>query len=107
MYAVVRSTVTPRLATRVWMIDQNSRREMGSTPVVGSSSRSTSGRWIRVQMRASFCRIPPESLPAGRSRNRSRRVIASRRRRFSRYAASGTRRSSRKNSMFSSTVSAS
>jgi hypothetical protein len=105
MYAVVISTVTPRLATSVWMIDQKSRREMGSTPVVGSSSRSTSGRWISVQMRASFWRIPPESWPAGRSRNRSSRVIRSSRSRLSPYCARGTRRRSRKNSMFSCTVS--
>ena len=34
------------------MICQKSCREIGSTPVVGSSSRSTSGRWISAQINA-------------------------------------------------------
>ena len=40
---------------------QNSRRETGSTPVVGSSSSRTFGSWTSVQASASFCFIPPEA----------------------------------------------
>ena len=40
---------------------QNSRRDTGSTPVVGSSSRITWGSWTSVQASASFCFMPPES----------------------------------------------
>ena len=47
---------------------QNCRRDSGSIPVVGSSRISRSGSWIREQQSDSFCFIPPESLPAGRSR---------------------------------------
>lgn len=50
---------------------QNSLRETGSTPVVGSSSSSTSGLCISAQLRASFCFMPPDSLPAGRFLNGS------------------------------------
>ena len=46
---------------------QNCRRDSGSTPVVGSSRISRSGSWISAQHRPSFCFMPPESLPAGRS----------------------------------------
>ena len=46
---------------------QNWRRERGSTPVVGSSRIKRSGSWISAQHRQSFCFMPPESLPAGRS----------------------------------------
>ena len=48
---------------------QKSRRETGSTPVVGSSSTSSSGVWTSVQASASFCFMPPESRSARRSRN--------------------------------------
>ena len=51
------------------MRDQNCWRESGSTPVVGSSRMSRSGSWIRAQQRPTFCFMPPESLPAGRSGN--------------------------------------
>ena len=40
---------------------QNSRRDTGSTPVVGSSSRMTRGSCTSVQASASFCFMPPES----------------------------------------------
>src|ERR1017187_482656 len=45
---------------------QSSRRETGSTPVVGSSSSSSCGVWIRAQAMPSLRFIPPESWPAGR-----------------------------------------
>ena len=48
---------------------QNCRRESGSTPVVGSSRMSRSGSWISAQQSPTFCFMPPESLPAGRSGN--------------------------------------
>ena len=57
--------VTPCSFNRL-NISQNSFRETGSTPVVGSSRKSTSGLWIKAQQRASFCFIPPESAPARR-----------------------------------------
>ena len=56
---------------------QNCRRDSGSTPVVGSSRISRSGSWISAQHRPSFCFMPPESLPAGRSGNGARPVPAS------------------------------
>ena len=46
---------------------QNSRRDSGSTPVVGSSRRISSGWWTRVQANASFCFLPPESWSASRA----------------------------------------
>ena len=49
---------------------QNSRRETGSTPVVGSSSRISSGSWTSVQASASFCFIPPDSRSASRAAKR-------------------------------------
>ena len=42
------------------MMRQNSRRESGSTPVVGSSSSSRSGSCMRVEASMSFCFMPPE-----------------------------------------------
>ena len=45
---------------------QNSRREIGSTPVVGSSSRISVGSWTRVQASASFCFMPPDRRSASR-----------------------------------------
>ena len=56
---------------------QNSRRETGSTPVVGSSSRISSGSWTSVQASASFCFMPPDSRSARRSRNGVSCVISS------------------------------
>lgn len=52
-------------------ISQNSLRETGSTPVVGSSRKRTSGLWISAQLRASFCFIPPDKAPARRLRKGS------------------------------------
>ena len=48
---------------------QNWARDSGSTPVVGS--------WINAQHSPSFCFIPPESFPAGRSRNGASPVLFS------------------------------
>ena len=48
---------------------QNCRLESGSTPVVGSSRMSRSGSWTSAPQSPTFCFIPPESLPAGRSAN--------------------------------------
>ena len=48
---------------------QNSRRETGSTPVVGSSSTMSAGSWTSVQASASFCFMPPDSWSASRARN--------------------------------------
>lgn len=82
---------------------QKSRRETGSTPVVGSSRTMSSGSWIRVQMRPSFCFMPPERCFIGRPVKRSSRVMASS---FALRAASslaGTPRRRAKKSMFSST----
>ena len=57
-------------------VDPLSRRESGSTPTVGSSSSSSCGERTSVQARPSFCFMPPESLPAGRSVKRPRSVIS-------------------------------
>ena len=59
-----------RLARMRSISSQNWRRDSGSTPVVGSSRISRSGSWIRAQHRHSFCFMPPDSLPAGRSGKR-------------------------------------
>ena len=45
---------------------QKSRRETGSTPLVGSSRKSTRGVWMSAQASPSFCFMPPERLPARR-----------------------------------------
>ncbi len=58
---------------------QKSRRETGSTPLVGSSRNRTCGLCSSVHIRFNFCFMPPESLAAGRLRNGSMRVIRSRR----------------------------
>jgi len=50
---------------------QNSRRETGSTPVVGSSSRRMRGSATSAQASASFCFMPPLSRPASRPVKRS------------------------------------
>ena len=42
---------------------QKSRRETGSTPLVGSSRNRIRGRCSSVHISASFCFMPPESLP--------------------------------------------
>ena len=56
---------------RCLSISQNSLRETGSTPVVGSSRKRISGLWINAQLRASFCFIPPDKAPALRLRKGS------------------------------------
>ena len=58
---------------------QNSRRDTGSTPVVGSSSRMILGSCTSVQASASFCFIPPDSCSASASRNGASCVSSSRR----------------------------
>ena len=58
--------------------DQNCWRERGSTPVVGSSRMRRSGSWIKAPQRPTFCFMPPESLPAGRSGNGPSPVASSR-----------------------------
>ncbi len=49
---------------------QNSRRETGSTPVVGSSSTRIGGSCTSVQASASFCFMPPDSRSASRRAER-------------------------------------
>ena len=44
-----------------YRIAQKSRRETGSTPLVGSSRNRICGRCSRVHISASFCFMPPES----------------------------------------------
>ena len=58
---------------------QKSRRETGSTPLVGSSRKSTRGVWMRAQARPSFCFMPPDRLPAWR-RWKGVRLLKARRR---------------------------
>ena len=70
MYGVDTNTVTPDSRMRPSMV-QKSPRLTASTPVVGSSRKSTDGLWTSAQHRASFCFIPPESLPARRPLNGS------------------------------------
>ena len=78
MYAVATSTLIAgrRLRMRASSC-QNWRRDSGSMPVVGSSRISRSGSWMSAQHSPSFCFIPPDSLPAGRSRKGSSPVLAS------------------------------
>ena len=56
---------------------QNSRRDTGSTPVVGSSRSRIFGSCTSVHASASFCFIPPESRSARRARNGVSWVISS------------------------------
>src|SRR5438045_8028422 len=51
-------------------VSQNSRRETGSTPVVGSSSNKIFGSVMSAHASASFCFMPPDSRPASRSLKR-------------------------------------
>src|SRR6185369_14875219 len=55
--------VSPSAAS-AWICSQNSRRALGSTQAVGSSSSSSSGSWIRQAASARRCFQPPESWPA-------------------------------------------
>ena len=58
-YWVVRKTVFPS-AFSLRTSSQIALRLTGSRPVVGSSRKSTSGRWIRAEARSSLRRMPPE-----------------------------------------------
>ena len=62
---VVMSTVTPR-AARSWIKSQNIRREIGSTPLVGSSRNRIGGSCRMAQPSASRCWSAPESVPVSR-----------------------------------------
>ena len=73
MYGVETNTVMPSLFSR-YSICQNSRRETGSTPVVGSSRKNSRGLCISPAARASFCFMPPDRFSARRSANGSRLV---------------------------------
>jgi Protein of unknown function (DUF1602). len=68
MYGVETTIVSPSWWSSL-RTSQNSRRETGSTPVVGSSRRRRRGRVRSAATRASFCFIPPESAPARRAPN--------------------------------------
>ena len=58
-YCVVNRTVTPSPSS--WrMASQTRRRLVGSSPVVGSSRKSTGGRVINDPARSSRRRMPPE-----------------------------------------------
>ena len=48
---------------------QNSRRDTGSTPVVGSSRMMSLGSCTSVQASASFCFMPPDNWSVRRDRN--------------------------------------
>ena len=58
-YWVVSSTVVPS-ATRPSIVSQSPIRLRGSSPVVGSSRKSTGGRATSAAARSSRRRIPPE-----------------------------------------------
>ena len=83
---------------------QNWRLANGSTPVVGSSSTSRSGSWINAQHSPSFCFMPPESLPAGRSRKLYKPVLRVRWSIRRRRSSALWPKSLPKNCKFSSTV---
>ena len=54
---------------------QNSRRDTGSTPVVGSSSRISAGSCTSVQASASFCFMPPDSRRRAAAKRRELRHL--------------------------------
>lgn len=64
-YCVVSSTVVPPSA-RIRTASHTSLRPRGSSPLVGSSRKSTAGVRIRLAARSSRRRMPPEYCPAGR-----------------------------------------
>src|SRR2546427_8285238 len=59
-------TVVPWVASTL-IARQKLRRAAGSTPAVGSSRKSTSGRCSSAQPSASRCFHPPESCPASKA----------------------------------------
>ena len=59
-YWVVRNTVVASSFTRRATSSQSAVRLWGSSPVVGSSRKSTLGRWTRARARSSRRFIPPE-----------------------------------------------
>src|SRR5207302_5802742 len=59
-YAVDQSTVTPE-TTSSFTMRHSSRRDSGSTPTPGSSSRSSRGRPSSAHASPSFCFMPPEA----------------------------------------------
>ena len=73
---VLINTVSCSSLTSLLRISHSSWRDNGSTPAVGSSSRSNSGERTSVQARPSFCFMPPESFPAGRPVKRPKSVIS-------------------------------
>ena len=60
----VETTMVIPCSRKFRSICQNSLRDTGSTPVVGSSRNKISGLWIKAQLNASFCFIPPDKAPA-------------------------------------------
>ena len=81
-YGVVSRIVRPSRCSRA-SSRQKSRRETGSTPVVGSSSTSSSGVWTSVQTSASFCFMPPgqplgEAVAEGRHAHHLEQRVAAR-----------------------------
>src|SRR5579875_1035238 len=103
MTCVVTSAVTPSLA-RSRTNRHASRRAAGSMPLVGSSSRTSSGRWTRVAASAVRWRRPVGSVPSWRpatspSSRRSRTVRV--------RAGSEAPYTAAKNATFSLTVSSS
>ena len=67
----VEATIVIPLSLSMASISQNSLRLTGSTPVVGSSRKITSGWCTNAHDNASFCFMPPESAPALRLRKGS------------------------------------
>ena len=68
MYGVDTNIVIPSRLS-MYNIFQNSLRNSGSTPNVGSSRISISGRITSAQVKASFCFIPPDRASANRDLN--------------------------------------
>ena len=103
MYGVVMTIVIPA-ARSDERIFQKSRRETGSTPVVGSSSRRSLGACGQACRRGpASASCPPERFSARRRRKGARRVNSSSSSRRS-AKSRGRGGSRRRTSMFSSTV---
>ena len=66
-YWVVRKMVMPSSALRRRTSDHTLARLVGSSPVVGSSRKRTSGLCIRAAARSSRRFMPPEYVPMRRS----------------------------------------
>ena len=76
IWCVVTSSVVPTSSRSAPSRSQTSRRAVGSRPTVGSSRKSTSGRFSSAVAISSRRSMPPDSVRPSRSRNEPRFIAS-------------------------------